>query len=797
MSPLRATALLAAAAAAAAAPLRVQHIVYIMMENHAFDNMLGWLPGVDGVNASGRCNTFEGQTFCATDRGAYSDPDPDHSVTGTAQQIFGAAAFAPGQEHNASAEVMSGFIDSYMAAHKDASLAPTIMDCFTPSAVPVISTLAQQFTVIDTYHASVPACTFPNRLFALSATSAGYADNDDVMTALGWPQESIFARLSAAGADWRVYFTDVPSALLMRDARNVSDVSRYRGIADFAKDAAAGDLPFFTFVEPGFLALPGQPETDQHPAADVADGERWIKAAYEALRASPLWNSSAMLLTYDEHGGFYDHIAPLNEGVPSPDGVHCVDCAGTTFNFTRLGIRVPMVVVSPWADKGRIVHAPATAAGAYEHSSLAASLAAIVPGFGAPLTARAAWAAPLHPLWEQTARSAPRTDCPATLPAPPQQTPSQAGLPHDGSGPASHLQRLMLQLAEGAAARGGMTVEEAAARPARLEAEGAFSTGAAAAERAAQRLREAFTVAPVAAAAPASPASCSAKDAECVLASARGTPAWQKHFEEAADGPEQFHVAYGATPDAVSVRWATSSAAATATVAWGTSAGALSHTAVGKTDRYIYGPKYTSPWLHTTNLTGLPLGTRIFYQCGDAATGLSAVMSFMSNPGVGAVYPFRTAFVADIGEADSANQTVTRVLEATALGLVDSVVINGDISYATGCESQGCTTWDAYCRMASPLAATVPWMISIGNHEEGDDANGIYAISSTYRFAGMPTGGRVDDGTGLQYFSWEAGPVHYISLNSFYVVYLAGTRVSAPRLAPADCAVPPHTAAPL
>ena len=87
---------------------------------------------------------------------------------------------------------MSGFIASYAAAHSP-SLAPTIMDCFTPAAVPVISTLAQEFTVIDTYHASVPACTFPNRLFELSGTSGGYADNDVIMTAMGWPQPSIFS----------------------------------------------------------------------------------------------------------------------------------------------------------------------------------------------------------------------------------------------------------------------------------------------------------------------------------------------------------------------------------------------------------------------------------------------------------------------------------------------------------------------------------------------------------------------------------------------------------------------------
>jgi phospholipase C len=473
---------------------RVKHIIAIMMENHSFDNMLGWLPNVDGVNATGKCNTFQGKTYCATTRGAYSDPDPDHSVGGTAEQIFGSSTFPPGNEHNPSSEIMSGFISSYAKAHGNATLAPTIMDCFTPDAVPVISTLAQEYTVIDTYHASVPACTFPNRLFQLSGTSYGYADNDDVMTALGWPQESIFNRLSSAGITWRVYYTDVPSALLMRDARNLTDINNYRSIDQFEKDALAGDLPFFTWVEPGFMALPGQPETDQHPAADVADGERWMKKAYEALRASPLWNESVMLITYDEHGGFYDGVSPLNVGVPSPDNRPCIDCGQTPFSFTRLGIRVPMVVVSPWSDKGRIVHTPASpSGGAYEHSSLPATLAALVPGFGEALTARAAWAIPLHSLWENTNMTLPRSDCPMTLPNPPTQTPSQIGIPHDGSTPASELQRLMVLLAEGAArtlSGNPMSEEEAANLESKLEEEGVFKTGAIAAMRAMGRIQE-------------------------------------------------------------------------------------------------------------------------------------------------------------------------------------------------------------------------------------------------------------------------------------------------------------------
>ena len=221
-------------------------------------------------------------------------------------------------------------------------------------------------------------------------------------------------------------------------------------------------------------------------------------------------------------------------------------------------------------------------------------------------------------------------------------------------------------------------------------------------------------LAALAACATSSLTSCSSLDVECVLASAKGTPRWVAQFSTPVAGPEQFHVNYGATPDAAAVRWATANASATATVRWGTTASALTHAVTGKTDRYVYSAKYTSPWLHTANLTGLPLGTRIYYQVGDAATGRSAVMSFMSNPGVGAIYPYRTAFIADIGEAESANTTITKVLEAATLNLVDSIVINGDISYATGCESTGCTTWDSFCRMASPLSSTVPWMVTLG-----------------------------------------------------------------------------------
>ena len=328
------------------------------------------------------------------------------------------------------------------------------MDSLTPDRVPAISTLVNAFGVYDGYHASVPGPTFPNRLFMLSATSHGFGDNDPVQTAFGWPQRSIFAALNATPGltdPWRVYFSDVPSALLLADARNLSDLAagRYRFFQEsFAADAAKGDFASFTWIEPSFLDIPGIPATDEHPAHDVLDGERFIKEVYDAVRNSPAWNQTVLFVTYDEHGGFYDHVPPPVVGVPSPDGLPCGDCAGTPFDFTRLGVRVPMVVASPFVPAGSVVHA-AAAPSAYDHASLSATLAQIFPGYPFPLTRRDAWALPLL---DALTLDAPRVDAPRNLTVPAGPSPSLALAPRQGANAVNDLQRSLLTLVEGARA---------------------------------------------------------------------------------------------------------------------------------------------------------------------------------------------------------------------------------------------------------------------------------------------------------------------------------------------------------
>ena len=150
------------------------------------------------------------------------------------------------------------------------------------------------------------------------------------------------------------------------------------------------------------------------------------------------------------------------------------------------------------------------------------------------------------------------------------------------------------------------------------------------------------------------------------------------------------------------------------TVQYGTTSGSYPSSASGNATFYTYSAKYTSGLIHHTWLTGLALGTTYYYRVGDASAW-SAEFSFTSNPGVGPThFPYTVGFVADIGENSDAAATVAHVV--SGLADVDSMVIAGDLSYASGCESSGCATWDAFQRLMQPVAAVKPFAINIGNH---------------------------------------------------------------------------------
>lgn len=404
---------------------KIKHIVVLMMENRSFDHLLGMLkkvnPEINGClegqegcsNPVDPANPTTSSPIYVNDQAVYEQADPHHSVSGTSQQIFGVV------DDGNMVPSMDGFIASYSDEFPDGD-GSSIMKCFAPEHVPAISTLATEFAVFDGYFASVPGPTEPNRAFAISASSDGMCTNDAELMVRGMPQKTIFRQIEEMGHDWNIYMDQVPAALMFKDLRHRDARPRYHFLKQFYEDASTGSLPEYSWLEPSYFDVPltGVYAADQHPAHDVSVGDQLIKDVYEALRASPQWNETALIVTYDEHGGFFDHVPP--EGmIPNPDGKTCDE-----FDFTRQGVRVPFIVASPWVAKGTVVHGAPAGAGQYEHSSLAATVVhkLLKPRADknghqpAYLTERDAWAATFEGVFDSGGLIEPRTDCPVTLP---------------------------------------------------------------------------------------------------------------------------------------------------------------------------------------------------------------------------------------------------------------------------------------------------------------------------------------------------------------------------------------------
>lgn len=352
---------------------------------------------------------------------------------------------------------MNGFIKSYATRCGD-NCGQNIMKCFSPEHIPVLANLSMEYGIFDGWFASVPGPTEVNRCYASAATSYGMGTNDKVAMATGLPQKTMFSQLQEMGLDFRVYFGIAPAVLMFKDMR-VKEVRRkYRPIGRLYKDLAAGRLPQYSWVEPNYFDEgEGRPADDQHPDHDVSAGDALLKRIYDALRASPLWEKTALLITYDEHGGFFDHVPPP-ANVPSPDDILSTD---DPFTFTRLGVRVPAVLVSPWVPRGSVFHAAPQGQGQFEHASIVSTvvhkLLKPAPGFPAPafLNKRDAWAATFE--GALAGLPAPRTDCPLSAPQPESHRAAFPDTlpPLDGLGPLSDWQRSLMAIAAGASGDSG------------------------------------------------------------------------------------------------------------------------------------------------------------------------------------------------------------------------------------------------------------------------------------------------------------------------------------------------------
>jgi phospholipase C len=373
----------------------IEHVIVLMLENRSFDCMLGklqpagpWFAGLTDkeTNPYQRSNGIVSlpvrpSTAWSEIAATTPDPDPGEYFADMNEQLFG-----PGRLRNGLQPPMTGFVANYMnQPPADKPRDPqAVMHYFTPEQLPVLAALARAFGVCDQWHASAPCQTWPNRFFAHTGTSLGYVNNQDFP--IPFPAPSIFGRLSQFGRSWRVYFHDVPQSIMLGDVWSRAFL-HYRFFGQFLADARCGDLPNYSFIEPRYFAdLSLGVPSDQHPPHNVSVGEKLIADVYNAVRSSPCWKKSLLVITYDEHGGCYDHVPPPR--AVSPDGR-----GPPGFPFDTYGVRVPAVIISPYMPPGSVVRsAPAgTAYNAppypFDHTSIIATLRKLFP-IGGPLTNR-------------------------------------------------------------------------------------------------------------------------------------------------------------------------------------------------------------------------------------------------------------------------------------------------------------------------------------------------------------------------------------------------------------------------
>ncbi|HEX4182717.1 MAG TPA: alkaline phosphatase family protein [Caulobacteraceae bacterium] len=375
---------------------KIDHIVHLMLENRSFDHFLGFLYA-DAGNKSPTGQDFDGLTgeesnpddtgrqvqvykIQASDPDPYLMPgaDPGEGFQNTSFQLYSTDDPAPGAVPDNAGFVVNfkSAIASDIAKHYSDTLPGTqpsqVMGMYTPELLPILSGLAKGFAVCDAWFASAPTMTMPNRAFALAGTSQGHLD--DKVKVFTCP--SIFGRLSDKKVDWAIYGynRDPLTRLDFPDTQHAPE-SHFGHFRDFQQRAKAGTLPAYTFLEPSWDAT----GNSQHPNYDVAAGEKLIHDTYYAVRSGKNWASSLLIITYDEHGGCYDHVPPPADATPPGDGT----VGEFGFDFTRFGVRVPAVLVSPLIAAGTVFRA---ASGRIDHTSV---LKTISERWGtAPLTKR-------------------------------------------------------------------------------------------------------------------------------------------------------------------------------------------------------------------------------------------------------------------------------------------------------------------------------------------------------------------------------------------------------------------------
>jgi phospholipase C len=329
----------------------LKHVILLMMENRSFDHIFAGLTNPDA----------DVQT-----NGSNLDPSQRDPVTNQVLPVFQkrkqtVCEASPNHEWGAShLQFNNGNMDGFVAA-SDPNGARA-MEYYTEEDIPFYYWLAQTFAISARHFASLIGPTWPNRLFYIAATSCGYAEavdtNEGIDTDCGVTARNLFNQLDDASVSFKIFISaevlSLPSLAdsMVFDVGAYDDPRAYSTIDEFRSQAGSNSLPEVAFIEPNYESYTsrfGGIPTDDHPPANIERGQLFVYQIIAALMSNPeTWNSSALFITYDEHGGYYDHVVPPAACPPDPNSPEA------DYAFDRYGFRVPLIVVSPYARAGYI-----------------------------------------------------------------------------------------------------------------------------------------------------------------------------------------------------------------------------------------------------------------------------------------------------------------------------------------------------------------------------------------------------------------------------------------------------------
>lgn len=314
----------------------IEHVVVVVMENRSFDHLLGWLPNADGKQAGLSFADKNGQSHpthsLSGDFTGCPHPDPDHSYNGSRVAYDG------------------GKMDGFLRAGTNDVYS---IGYYEEKDIPFYAALARNYTTCDHYHASILGPTFANRMFLFAAQTDRTTDSIDLSSL-----PTIFDRLAAAHITHNYYYSNVPYLALW--AFKYVSISKLH--EDFLEQAKKGTLPAVSFIDPRYTILDDGTGNDDHPHADMREGDRFLFDMFEAVASGPGWSSTVLVIIFDEWGGFFEHVPPPRAQAANNVDTDIVD------GKTLLGFRVPTVIASPFS-RGDAQN-PRISALVFDHTSI-------------------------------------------------------------------------------------------------------------------------------------------------------------------------------------------------------------------------------------------------------------------------------------------------------------------------------------------------------------------------------------------------------------------------------------------